>query len=559
MHILVAVSVLTGCAHQKAASPLSPGGRLNVENVTGEEVELFVEGDRVALLPDGGLVELERLPLGAVAVHAVGSLTGYRVSTDLDLGIERPEKWLINASKEHHTLLDGLPSGSLRVVNRSSEPVRVTIDGLPREVIQRGSEVVYSDIRFGEHRLSAKGIQTGFEVDTELSVSEGVIPEFLVASPRSAVKIYNGSGIALEVTVGDFTRVRLENGATRVVDGLEPGDIPVMAMDLAGRVVFSTMTPLKTGEVAPVDVPIPTGIVAVVSDLDELVTIFANGRLLGECEPGGAAEFKGLVPGIAHLQAMGSDGRLKARVRLDVPEDTQTVWMLKPGLASESIADEGALLVLNMREETIRIRVDGYDRGDILPAGRRLVTSLLPGRHVAEAIGKRTLELMRAELDIGIGEKVEWLASPSVATLALINVREEEVRVTVDGLEAALLAPSESLDIKVSNGRHHVLARGTSTMCSTDHDVDLPASTRTELKLTSPLGSLKVTNSFGEPLSISSGDRDLGVVLPGDLVVFRDIDPGKRRLEAKSLTRPLSWAVVVTLRPGETYDWELSN
>lgn len=561
-HVLVALSVLllAGCAHQDASIKVSPGGQFEFHNRTSEPVEVFVDGTRVApLVNPGESTSLDRLPLGDSKAIAVGKLTGFRAARDLNLTRDAAAVWQFSTDDEHEKLLASLPAGSLRAVNRADEPIRVTIDGDPREMIWPGGEAEYSGVRLGIHRLQAVGVKSGFTVDEEVSVRDGISPVFMVTPPRGGLHVVNRSGVALVVSLGEITSVRLDPDGFSVIKGLAPGNAPVAAMDLMGRVVWTGEVALKAGEVVQLTVPLPLGVLAVVSDVEEELSVLADGRRLGECQPSGAAEFKGLVPGPTRVQAIRNDGSVVARARLRVPREGQGVWMIKKGFGTETTADEGSLLVLNQRDESIRIRVDGWDRGELAPSGRRLIPALVPGLHSAEAIGRTSGEMFRTDVKIGIGEQVTWEARPSLATLHLKNLREEEVRILIDDRELTILAPAQETSLKVSAGRHFLQARGLSTLRSTDHAVELPASTTTRMDLPSPNGQLTVTNRFSEALSIAYGNRDLGVVLPGDRVVFRDVEPGTHRLEARSTKRPLSWAVSITLAAGESFEWDLDN
>ena len=553
------LSTIAGCAHRGAAVLVHSGGRFEFQNLAAEPVEVFIEGSRVALVEPGKTAKLDRLPVGDSTATLVGRLTGFRESRRFVLSRETETHWRYSPDEDHARALSSLPSGGLKAVNHAREPVRIKIDGDPREMIWPGGEAEYTGIAVGRHRLEAVGIKSGFTLDSEVVVGQSVQPVFVVVPPRCGLRVENRSGVSLRVSVGDETDVSLRPDGFQVLKGLSVGDVPIVATDLLGRTVWSGIVLLQEGQVTALQIPLPQGVLAVVSDVPEELTILADGRRLGACLANGAAEFRGLVPGAGRVQALRSDGTVIARARLVVPREGQGVWMIKPGFGSETAADEGSLLVLNQRDEPIRLRVDGWNRGEIVPSGRRLIPALVPGPHSADAIGMRTGELLRSVVTIGIGEHVTWEARPSVATLNLKNEREEEVRVLLDDLELILLAPAEEAELKVVAGRHHLQARGLSTLRATDHAVDLPASTRSHLALPSPSGSLVVTNRFSEPLSIKYSNRDLGVVLPGDKVTFRDMEPGSHDLMARSLKRPLSWGISITLAAGETFEWELKN
>ncbi len=546
------------CVHGRPEPLVSSGGQVVFINATGEDMETFVNGDRVAVVPSGREVRVDRLRLGPCRVEAVGLDTGTRLRTDLVLEPERVLSWRMDASDEQRQALASLPRGSLKARNHAPEPVRVFVDGSPREMIWPGGEAEYAGIRYGRHHVRAEGVKTGLAVEEVVVVSEGVVPVFDVRPPGCFLEVRNRTARTVIVTVGEATALRLAAGASRTVGNLLPGEVPVSVRDEFFRPVFETTVVARPGEVTPVRIPDPPGVLAVVSDLDVAVTVLADGRPLGPCAARGAAEFRGLAPGATRLQALDSSGNVVARMRLEVPSQGQAVWMVRPGGAAETGLDEGAVQVVNRRPEPVRIRVDGFARGEAGPEGKRLIPALVPGPHGLEALGVRSGEVLRADLAVHPGRTATWEASASVSILAVRNLRDEPVRLLMDEDEVAVLAPSESSEVRVPAGRHRIEARGVTTLKASLHDVDLPPSARGTLDLPSPSASVTVTNRHADSLDLRVGDREAGVIGPGERVTFQDVDPGTVRLTARSLTRPLQWTVTVVLDAGQTYEWDLS-
>ncbi len=546
------------CVHGRPEPLVSLGGQVVFINATGEDLEVFANGDRVAVVPSAREVRVDRLRLGPCRVEAVGTETGTRLHTDFVLEADRALSWRMDETEEQRQALASLPRGSLKARNLSPEPVRVFVDGSPREMIWPGGEAEYAGIRYGRHHVRAEGVKTGLAVEETVVVSEGVLPVFDVRRPACFLEVRNRTAGTVIVTVGEATVLRLAPGASRTVRDLAPGEVPVSVRDEFFRPVFDTTVVAKPGEVTPLTIPDPPGVLAVVSDLDHAVTVVADGRPLGTCAAKGATEFRGLAPGVTRLQALDPSGNVVARMRLDVPLQGQAVWMVRPGGTAETGLDEGAVQVVNQRPEPVRIRVDGFDRGEVGIEGKRLVPALVPGPHVIEALGVRSGEVLRADLTVHPGRTATWEASASVSVLAVRNLRDEPVRVLLDSDEVAWLAPSGSSEIRVPAGRHRIEARGVTTLKASLHDVDLPPSARVALDLPSPSASVTVTNRHADPLGLRVGDRDVGVIGPGERVTFRDVDPGTVRLTARSLTRPLQWTVTVVLDAGQGYEWNLS-
>src|SRR5512138_1517953 len=88
------VSLAWGCAHGGPVL-VSPGGELQVTNGTGEEVEVFVDGQHVAVLADGATTLIDRLDSGERDLLAVGKLSGSRLTYHVTLHSGRVATWRI--------------------------------------------------------------------------------------------------------------------------------------------------------------------------------------------------------------------------------------------------------------------------------------------------------------------------------------------------------------------------------------------------------------------------------------------------------------------------------
>lgn len=558
---LAAVSLLGVHACAPAAAPVvSAGGRLRVANASGEPLEVFAGGSRVLLrLEDGAGASVDRLPLGDLPVEARGLRTGWRLGATVRLDAGAEAAWNVRGTEAHLAALKALPTGRVRVVNRSPEPVRAFLDGATKDLVWPGGDAEYGDLVPGTVRVRAEGTQTGFAGETVLEVAPGSVAVFEVQAPQSALRVTNRAGTPAWISVRGEPDQRVADGVAAVFPGLAPGARDVVARDEVGRTLWAGRVDLVLGRVAEAVVPAPTGELSVLSEAKVPVSILADGNALGLCAAGGAAQFAGLPGGVVRVRAVDPEGGLVARAVLTVRNDGTTLWMVRPGESAERTGDEGSLAVENRTGEALRLRVDGADRGDVPQGGRRVVPDLPPGPRAVAVAGLRSGDVLRATVEVPPGGTATWAARPRSSTLALRNARTEEVRVLVDGVMTARLAAAQTVEVPLTAGTHVVDAVGVTSLRATTHRLDLPPATVTDLVLPSPTATLIVTNRYGEPLTLSDGGRRLGVVLPGDRVTLRDVDPGRHVLEARSLDKPLSWHVQVAVAPGETFSWDLGN
>lgn len=533
------------------------GGVLTITSELPEQAKLFLDGQIIGTISPNETRTYTQLPSGQVLLEAVGEKTGIRQYVELDLTVST--RWSFVPTPEEIEAMRLLPKGAIKVENRTSEPVRVYTDGEPKDMIWPGATAEYGSLEIGKHHLRAEGLKTGFFLEADVVTTAETTPVFVVTAPKGAIRVNNASGLWLRVTLEHISRKTVKQGETALFDNLAVGSYKIAAVDLAGRGVFVSDAHVKAGEVTDVTIPPPSGVLAVVSDFSVPVTITADGRNLGECPAHGAMEFTGLPVGEARVSATGPDGSVVARVRLYVPPTGQASWLLKPGMHKEAFGDEGSVVVLNKTNRPLLLKVDGWYRGMIRPGGKRVVPGLSPGRHLLSALNSSSHDVYHAEIMVPPNGQVSWEVVPALATLRIRNERSEDVRVLIDDSEIGTIATGSSSEFSVAGGRHVVETRGMTTMTGYVQDIDVPARTQLTVVVREPLATLIVTNRFSDPLKISCGERELGVILPGDRVTVRDILPGVMLLNASSLRRPLTWTRTVTLTPGESFSWDIEQ
>lgn len=556
----LAAVLMVSCAH--GPRPLvSAGGRLDVFNGLDEPVELFVTGAREALIEPGATAYLDRLPASTVQAQAVGVLTGAELHRTLDLRRSDPVRWSLDPGDRPAGSPTRQATGVVILENRSGEPVRPYLDGKAVELVYPDARTAFAGLPLGRMTVQAAGVRTEFRVSTQVELTAGTTAVVQVDRPGAALRVQNGSDLVVTVHLDRETDVisfPLNPGESRVVRDLAlDATVRLRFEDPVGRAFWGASAKLEPGRVVDIVVPSPAGRLSVLSEFDQPATILADGRLLGTCPPQGAAEFTGLVPGTARVQAFLDDGTVLARTRMRIRPGESPLWFLRPGTGKESGEDEGGLRVINATDEALQIQIDGWDRGRIEPGARRQFEGLLPGTHQVMAAGLVSRSPFRVQVEIGQGSRLEWTVLPRNATLALKNLRDEDVRILVDDEPLAQIAPGASLDLPVPAGERRVVATGTSTLASTNHRLDLPALTTTRLDLPPPFATVRVTNGQSQAVEVSSEQGVLGIIEPGQTGRFSQVSPGPCRLTARSVGLPVHWTVLVRLDAGDIYEWNL--
>lgn len=541
-----------------AKSLVSAGGILEMTNTSGEELEVFVNGNRVSLLAPDKTAQIDRLPAEEVVVLVTGTITGTRQSRTIDLKSAQT-RWTVEADRGQKDALALIPTGLLKIENKTDEPIKPYIDGQAQPIVWPGADATYSKITLGSHALRGDGTKTTLRVDGIVDVKPSVIGVFTVIRPDASLELTNKTAFLLDVFVENHGRLRLSPGDSKVVRNIILKQVGVKTIDAMGRLVDESRVTVTPGQTTQHIVSTPAGCLSVISELESTILIYDGSRRLGEVSAGGGSEFAGLPIGLTELKALDPDHKTVADIRLDIKSDSKNLWIIEKNNLRHGRAEMGSIAVFNKTSETVRLFVDGHDRGQINAQGKRNIPDLIPGKHVVATLGLRSNQVVQGEVVIAENSRVEWFAEPMTTPLNLVNDREEAVRVSIDDEPIAVLAPSETREVLLAEGPHDVILIGVSSLRTTSHKIDLPAGSKTNLRLPPSSATIVFINHHGRDLEIGNENRSLGILPAGASVVIRDIDPGTHRLFAKAMDAPLSWNKLVSLSAGDTEEWVLEQ
>jgi hypothetical protein len=554
---MVFVVVLGGCAHAVNQEMVSKGGVLSVTNATREEVEVSCNGAYLGVLKPKEMKEFDRLLVGECRLEAVGlvSRTRHETVTTLDKNVKK--SWRVDETKEQKEALDAIPKGKIKIQNFADEPIRVKIDDQPKELVWKSAEALYDGIIVGKHNVRAEGAKSGFVVEAQVEVASGTTPVVQVFPPQGTLEITNSAPLEANVVVGDDIRMRLKPGETRRLPNLRVGQYQVRAEDNRFRVLFEGVAIIKAGELKRIDVKAPEGVLAVVSEIDDGLRIMADGRVLGDVPPKGGAEFQGLPIGQTKVKAFSSDGVLVGAKELSIPAEGKALWFIKRGTVGEGREGFGQIRIRNIRDEPVRVRIDGWERGEIGRGKDRLFVKMPVGEHLVEVFGVRSKDVFKALVLVEEGGDAVVTTSVPTASVAVKNKRDEVVRLLVDGEVIATLAPQEEATVLLSAGNHVFEHKGLSTKVSAIVSVAVTKGIPNKVELLAPFGSIKISNGFTETLHVVVDGIEVGAVEPQSEVTFKGVQAGKHKVTLKAQQRPLEWSRDVVVKEGDVWAWKV--
>jgi hypothetical protein len=549
--------VLAGCAHVASQEVVSRGGVIEVTNATREGVEVSCNGAFLGVLKPKEHKEFDRLLLGECRLEASGLVSKVRHQTVTTLDGNVKKSWRVDETREQKEALDGLPKGRIRVKNYADEPVRLKIDDEPKEMIWKSAETIYDGIVVGKHNVRTEGAKSGFVVEVQVEVGVTATPVVEIHPPQGALEITNSAPLEANVVVGDELRLRLKAGETRRLPNMAVGQYMVRAEDNRFRVLFEGSATIKAGEVERIDVKAPEGVLAVVSEVDEGLRIMADGRILGDVPPKGAAEFHGLPFGDTKVKAFSSDGGLIGSKKLAIPAEGKALWFIRKGALGETEEGFGQLRIKNTRDEPVRVRVDGWERGEIGQGKERLFVKMPVGEHLVELYALRNRDVYRAGVVIEEGNESMITTSLPTASVVVKNKRDEVTRVLIDGDFVATLAPQEETTLLLATGTHVLEHKGLSTKIPSTMSLMVMSGVSNRIELGSPFASIRISNGFVETLHVVVDDIEVGAVEPQSQVTFNGLQVGKHRVTVRAQNRPLEWSRDVVLKEGDVWEWKV--
>lgn len=588
-------------------------GSLALTNALARDIEVSIDGVRVATL----FVDERRLvpdvAAGPHAVEAVALVDGRRVRRTLDILPDTVTPWTIAA-----------PMGTLRVYNEWNEPAVVAVGGLAGGTVAPGELLVVPDRFIGMLSVEARGATTGAVARAELEIKPGEVTAWHLSQSGGAVLVVNRAGEALAVAVDGEGRGLVAPLEELRVEGLAPGAHVVEVGGADSGVRLSREVRLGSGEQAVWAVDPRFGAVRIVNTSPEAQALYLDGAPVRDLAPGETATLDAVKRGPHRLAAVGRASRQRQDFEVHArPEATETWWLA---------GATGALVVDNRRDEALRVYVDAQPRGVVeagqvytledVAAGERLLEAVgqtsgtvfrerlvveaaaaaiwtvrdpralvvvenesgevlrTGGRLAAQAPqveegeratfrlppGPRRIALVGAEsgfvyaLETTLveGESVAWSVTRAKGAVVIWNRSGEPLRLALDGEPLGTLEADKDVTLTdVRAGRHTVTADGQLSGAALRWPFVLAPDARTRWEVGPQLATVRVDNRTTEALEVSVDDEVWGRVEPGGLLNLSRMKPGPRALTARSLESGIRYGTELDVAVSRIAVWQV--
>lgn len=452
------------------------------------------------------------------------------------------------------------PPAVLRVANGSPSPADVFVDGYllavapPNRVraltnLPAGPSDVTVAARDGSARLSRRVVlEPGRDVLVELAVSQPQAPAVPVTGV-GALEIVNPHASSFTVLLDGDVLGTVFDKASRRFDDQVAGAHALLVTSAAGLVLSRLDVVVEPRQLTRVELAVPTGDLILTNGLDEDLAVTVEGRSVGSVSPGKPLRLPDLLAGRVDVEATGLKTFRRHRVQVVLHADE---------IREVSLAGApGSVQVRNATRDEIELRLDGVLSTTVPSGHTTLVEGVTPGVHRLEATGRGSGLVIATELTLQQGEAVTWELDARYGVVTLQNDSGERQRVSLDGLEVAVLPPFRSIDLPaIRVGGHRVEAIGAKGGVLLQGRLEATAGGRALFVVPAGGVRLSLKNTLDEPVRVYRDAMWLAEVAAGAVRRLDNVPGGKFLLEAVGLRTERVVRRTVDATP-EGVTWEI--
>ncbi len=449
----------------------------------------------------------------------------------------------------------------LRVSNATTSAADVFVDGYLLAVAPAGRVRSVSHLptgpsevsvvaRDGSARLSRRVVlEPGRDVLVELNAVTPLAP-LVPHSGIGGLELANPHASALAIFLDGESLGTVFEKSTRRFDDQMAGAHALLATDPEGVVLARFDVVVEPAQLTRVELDVPTGDLILANGLDEDLAVSIEGISAGVVAPGTSLRVPDLLAGRLDLEATGLKTFRRHRVQVVLHADE---------IREVSLAGTpGSLRVKNGTAEEIELRKDGALVATV-PAGHTtVVDDVPPGRHRLEASGRLTGQLMAGDVTLEQGESVTWELDARYGLVTLRNDSSERQRLSLDGLEVAMLPPFRGVDLAtVRAGAHAVEAVGSKSGARIRGSLEVSAGARALFVVPAGGVRLSLKNTLDEGVRVYRDATWLAEVDAGAVRHLDDVPGGAMLLEAVGLRTERVLRKNLDARDDPTLTWEI--
>ncbi len=459
----------------------------------------------------------------------------------------------------------GPPLAILEVVNRTADDTIVSMDGWWLGEVSAGQRGQFRAIRPGSHQIEARFTRLTQQKSSIECIGGQVCRCTLLpgadegdALPEppalGSLRVTNPFHNTVHLRIGDREERQILPGTT-----IHARDLPardhLLQITIPGSRSTQTLTvPVVGNQEQAITLALPTGSVDIINQTGEAVRILIDG-LEKTTVPDQRTQTVGqLLAGVRSLTAIGEQtARVHRRtVHLSDTSATHLTWDLRATL--------GTLLVRNQSAHTLTLSMDGKALMDLEAHKDHTLTDLPLGVHSFEAILPDQSGHWRTTLAIATGHETQWTLREDRGTLWLTNHLVEAVEVHLGETTLAIVPPGGSTILDaLPAGQQAVSIYGTVSHHLQKRLVRISPHRSTRWEITQPIARFHVKNRTPEEVMVYVDRQPLGRVASGKEIIFTQVSPGRRLVEAAGTLSGKTIASTLDIPAAQTTGWNVES
>lgn len=530
--------VAKGAEGAEIAVP-APLAALTVDNPSRHPVAVTVDGRRVGQVFPRESRTFDDLAAGPHHVVATAEEGALSVSADVALIADADNTWAI-----------AFAGAKLDVVNDTSEPVTVSIDGTARTTLEAGATWTSSDEQPGLRVVTAVSLVTRHPWQAALDLSTASPTQWRLGTSGATLIIDNRSGEAVTVTVPGKDPVELANGGRAEVPDLPVGAIAPVGTGADTHQRYGAELEIGGGQrytwtLLPIQ---PT--LRVVNRTPQTLIVYVAGDRRGSVAANATVLLENLPERPFEAELVDEHGTSYYHDAVDPALTPASSWVVN--------AVTGSVSVVNDRPETVDLYLDGRPLAALEAKSERTFGGAPVGERLVEARGRRSGAVLRAHLTVTEEAPAVARFEDPLATLEIANRLGVELRPTGPladqhaaipaGATLRFAVPARRATWVLLGPDGAPLARdGAPTAAEVVRWDVVPGTT-----------ALIVWNQLAEDVAVVIDDRAVGTVAAGETESFDGVATGRHRFEAVETGSGHVRALVQVAAPDKLLKWTLA-
>lgn len=216
---------------------------------------------------------------------------------------------------------------------------------------------------------------------------------------------------------------------------------------------------------------------------------------------------------------------------------------------------DGSINVINKRDVSVQVTVDGNSLGQVSARGLRTFKSIPNGVRML-SISARNHRSIGSRVQVPVSGRVSYTVVRRDRRVTLTNPNERDMWLVVDGVQKQMIRSKSTVGIPLRFGTHRVGVRpvGSSNTRTAQMTITVHRDASPMIQLPIYFGKLKIQNTQVDRATIFIGGQQRGTILRGASVTLRNVEPGRHRVELRHRGR-ITASTLIEFHSGQTQTW----